>query len=89
MAQTFEGAQPQVVRGKQKNPYRPMGNAYDEEEPSARETLNIMHDKRVFRGNTHGINNLKTNEKNFTAAEKDEQRITADRENKKIEMIKN
>jgi len=66
-----------------------MGNTYEEEEPSARETLNIMHDKRVFRGNTHGMGNLKTNDKNLTASEKDEHRIKAERENKKIEMIKN
>lgn len=66
-----------------------MGNTYEDEEPSARETLNIMYDKRVFRGNTHGVNALKASDKNLTASEKDEKRIAADRETKKIEMIKN
>jgi hypothetical protein len=47
-----------------------------------------MYDKRVFRGNTHGVHTLKTSEKNMTAAEKDEQRIKAEHELKKIEMIK-
>jgi radial spoke head protein 3 len=47
-----------------------------------------MYDKRVFRGNTHGIHTLKGSEKNMTAAEKDEVRIKAEREVKKIDMIK-
>jgi len=47
-----------------------------------------MYDKRVFRGNTHGIHTLKGNDKNLTAAEKDEQRIKHEREIKKIDMIK-
>lgn len=34
-----------------------------------------MHDKRVFRGNTHGIGALKKSTKNLTAAEKDDMRI--------------
>lgn len=65
MAQTFEGAQPQVIRSKQKykdtSAYK---GAYDDNEDdqlSNRETLNIMYDKRVFRGNTHGVNALKVN----------------------------
>ena len=65
MAQAFEGAQPQVVRGKQK--YKPAASTqgakgfYDEEDEYGRDALNIMHDKRVFRGNTHNMNLLQTN----------------------------
>ena len=62
MSQSFEGAQPQVVRGK--NKYRE-GNSNDEQ----RVALNIMYDKRVFRGNTHNLQNLK---KNLTPAQKEE-----------------
>ena len=60
MTQTFEGAQPKVVKGKQKfrntDPYG-MGD----EEEDERNALNIMYDKRVFRGNTHNLNLLKAN----------------------------
>jgi hypothetical protein len=44
-----------------------------------------MYDKRVFRGNTHNQNILKSNQ---TPAQKEEQRIKEEREKKKIEMIK-
>ncbi len=55
-SQTFAAA-PQVVRGKDKFKST---NMYDiEEEGDDRNTLNIMHDKRVFRGNTHNMNMLK------------------------------
>ena len=47
--------------------------------------LNIMYDKRVFRGNTHNMNLIKSN---LTPAQKEELRIKAERENKKVEMIK-
>jgi hypothetical protein len=47
-----------------------------------------MHDKRVFRGNTHGINILKGGD-NLTPAQRDELRIKAERERLKFEMIKN
>ena len=50
-----------------------------------REALNIMYDKRVFRGNTHNMNLLNSN---LTPAQKEELRIKQERENKKIEMIK-
>ncbi len=90
MAQTFEGAQPQIVRGKQKfkesGAYR--SGLESEQESNGREALNIMYDKRVFRGNTHGMHTLKGSEKNQTAAEKDAARIKAEHEAKKIEMIK-
>jgi hypothetical protein len=45
-----------------------------------------MYDKRVFRGNTHNMNMLK---KNLTPQQQEEIRIKAERERKKIEMIKN
>ena len=84
MTQTFEGAQPKVVKGKQKfrntDPYG-MGD----EEEDERNALNIMYDKRVFRGNTHNLNLLKAN---MTPAQKEEQRIKHERELKKVEMIK-
>ena len=87
MTQTFEGAQPKVVRQKQKfkdsAAYNTYSN-YDDEEDS-REALNIMYDKRVFRGNTHNLNLLK---QNMTPAQKEEQRIKVEREKKKVEMIK-
>lgn len=92
MAQAFEGAQPKVVNGKPKynkpalNPNTHNQGFYDEEEEQeSREALNIMHDKRVFRGNTHNMNLVQSN---LTAAQKDEQRIKAEQERKKIEMIK-
>ena len=87
MTQTFEGAQPKVVRGKQKfkatDAYNSFSN-YDEDDDS-RSARNIMHDKRVFRGNTHNANLLKAN---MTPAQKEEQRIKMEREKKKVEMIK-
>lgn len=84
MTQTFEGAQPKVVKGKQK--FRGT-DAYgnDDEEDNERNALNIMYDKRVFRGNTHNMNLLKAN---MTPAQKEEQRIKHERELKKVEMIK-
>jgi len=63
MAQHFEGAQPQVVRGKQKfkDSAAYKSAQFNEDEEMERETLNIMHDKRVFRGNTHNMNLLSGN----------------------------
>lgn len=59
-----------------------------EEETSERERLNIMYDKRVFRGNTHAIQSLKGNQQNLSAAEKDDIRIREEREAKKVDMIR-
>jgi hypothetical protein len=56
------------------------------EEEEGRQALNIMYDKRVFRGNTHNVHALK---QNLTPAQKEELRIKDEREKKKIEMIKN
>ena len=49
-----------MVKGKQK--FRGT-DAYgnDDEEDNERNALNIMYDKRVFRGNTHNMNLLKAN----------------------------
>ena len=55
------------------------------EEEEGRQALNIMYDKRVFRGNTHNQNVLK---QHLTPSQKEEQRIKEERERKKIEMIK-
>ena len=82
MTQTFDGAQPKVVRGK--NMYKD-SNAYAEYDDDGRDALNIMYDKRVFRGNTHNYNLLKNT---LTPAQKEEQRIKLERERKKVEMIK-
>jgi hypothetical protein len=55
MSYAFKGAEPKVVHNK--DTYRPE----EEEDDEDRAALNIMHDKRVFRGNTHGLNLLKQN----------------------------
>jgi len=55
------------------------------EEEEGRDALNIMYDKRVFRGNTHNLNILS---KKLTPAQKEEMRIKEEREKKKVEMIK-
>jgi hypothetical protein len=73
MAQSFYGAQPKVVKNKNKyntasdsalgalddgnkSAYGPDGaTLYDEDG----QPLNIMYDKRVFRGNTYNLNLLK------------------------------
>lgn len=84
MTQTFEGAQPKVVKGKQK--FRDNANySTADDDEDERQALNIMYDKRVFRGNTHNFNLLKTN---LTPAQKEEQRIKAEKELKKVDMIK-
>lgn len=44
-----------------------------------------MHDKRIFRGNTHNMNLIQAN---MTAQQKDDLRIKEEQEKKKIEMIK-
>ena len=87
MSQSFEGAQPQVVRGKHKYRGTKDGMLFPPipEEEGGRQALNIMYDKRVFRGNTHNQNILK---QHLTPAQKEEHRIKEEREKKKIEMIK-
>ena len=69
MSQSFEGAEPKVVRNKQKYKQSEQLNEIPEED---REALNIMYDKRVFRGNTHNMNLLNSN---LTPAQKEELRI--------------
>ncbi len=81
MSQRFEGAEPKVVRAKEK--YNPVPE--EEVEDDDKMALNIMYDKRVFRGNTHNMNLIKAN---LTPAQKEELRIKAEREKKKVEMIK-
>ena len=73
-----------MVKGKQK--FRDTNvTADDDQENDERKALNIMYDKRVFRGNTHNFNLLKSN---LTPAQKEEQRINSEKELKKVEMIK-
>ena len=69
---------------KNKPKYNDSGLAIPEEDED-RAALNIMYDKRVFRGNTHNMNILKTN---LTPAQKEDLRIKEERETKKVEMIK-
>jgi hypothetical protein len=68
MSNAFGGAQPKVLR--QKNKYntdkentQSLSNIEEQTNSTnmqdTRTALNIMHDKRVFRGNTHGMNILK------------------------------
>ena len=45
-----------------------------------------MYDKRVFRGNTYNQTTL--SKQNLTPMQKEELRIKAEREKKKVEMIK-
>ena len=68
------------------------GNILNEERSESelladKAALNIMHDKRVFRGTTNGMNIIKPD--NLTPAQRDELRIKAERERLKFEMIKN
>jgi hypothetical protein len=46
---------------------------------------NLMHDKRVFRGNVHNLTNLR---KAMTPAEADDMRVTREKEVKQEEMLK-
>jgi hypothetical protein len=71
-----------VVRNKQKFKDSEGVVFADDDE---RNPLNIMYDKRVFRGNTHNMNLLKTN---LTPAQKEDERIKMERDRKKVEMIK-
>lgn len=57
----------------------------EEEDDEERLALNIMYDKRVFRGNTH---NMKMIQANMTPQQQEEIRIKEEREKKKVEMIK-
>lgn len=90
MSQSFKGAEPRVVKNKPKyNDPISTGHAIEsiiEETDDGAGALNIMYDKRVFRGNTHNMNLLKTN---MTPSQKEEIRIKNEREKKKVEMIKN
>ena len=63
MSQSFEGAQPAVVQGKHKYRGTRDGMLFPpiSEEEEVPKALNIMYDKRVFRGNTHNIQTLKSN----------------------------
>lgn len=60
-------------------------NAINPEDYDGSTPLNIMYDKRVFRGNTYNMNLMK---QNLTPMQKEELRIKAEREKKKVEMIK-
>lgn len=75
MSTGFEAA-PRVVESRSK---------YRDEDEEERLALNIMYDKRVFRGNTHNMNMIS---KNMTPAQQEELRVKEEREKKKVEMIK-
>lgn len=69
MSNVFKGAEPKVVKNKQKynDSYQNKnglkgGSQIEsilEENEEDKAALNIMHDKRVFRGNTHNMNLMK------------------------------
>ena len=61
MSQSFSGAEPKIV--KQKSKFKDTTNQYGVimEDDNGENNLNIMYDKRVFRGNTHNMNLLKSN----------------------------
>ena len=46
---------------------------------------NMMHDKRIFRGNVHNLQNLR---KAMTPMEADEQRVTREKETRQEEMLR-
>ncbi len=50
-----------MVKGKQKFRDTTNYSTADDDEMDERQALNIMYDKRVFRGNTHNYNLLKNN----------------------------
>jgi hypothetical protein len=66
----------------------------DEDPNGTKTAFNIMYDKRVFRGNTHGMNVLRntasapSGDSNLTPAQREELRFKAEREKKKFDMIK-
>lgn len=74
MSYTFEAA-PRVVSNT-RDKYRDTGNAGP---------TNIMHDKRIFRGNVHNLTNLR---KAMTPAEQDDARVTREKEERQEEMLK-
>ena len=74
MSYTFEAA-PRVV-----------SNTRDKYRDTAdRGPANIMHDKRIFRGNVHNLTNLR---KAMTPAEQDDARVTREKEERQEEMLK-
>ncbi len=71
------GAEPKVVKNKTKyNENSKSGRIEsileEHDELNGADALNIMYDKRVFRGNTHNMNLMKTNQ---TPSQKEEIRI--------------
>jgi hypothetical protein len=71
------------------NPNKGNGEGAMDENRMTANAFNIMYDKRVFRGNTHGMKVLRGGENTLTPAQRDELRFKAEREKKKFEMIKN
>ena len=95
----FAGAQPKLLKNKpkyntEKENTQPnnqsFSNAEGSDETMNRTAFNIMYDKRVFRGNTHGMNILRQppSEANLTPAQREDLRFKAEREKRKFEMIK-
>lgn len=90
MSQAFGGAQPKILNNKPKfnnensNPNHQNLDVLSDD-ITLKPVFNIMYDKRVFRGNTHGMEVLK---EHLTPAQRDDLRFKAEREKKKVEMIK-
>jgi hypothetical protein len=73
MSYSFE-ATPRVVSHR--------NDKYREQEEKA--ATNIMHDKRIFRGNVHNLQNIR---KVMTPAEQDDMRVTREKEEKQEQML--
>lgn len=84
MSHDFRGAEPKILNNKPK--YNNENTDPNQDDNiTLKPVFNIMYDKRVFRGNTHGMEVLK---EHLTPAQRDDLRFKAEREKKKVEMIK-
>lgn len=84
MSHDFGGAEPKILNNKPKYNNENTDPNHDDN-ATLKPVFNIMYDKRVFRGNTHGMEVLK---EHLTPAQRDDLRFKAEREKKKVEMIK-
>ena len=82
----FEAA-PRVVANKAKYSKR-AGGADEEQSEAGGAAFNTMFDKRVFRGNTHAMHLVKKMGTALSPQQKDNMRVEAEKERKKVEMIK-
>ena len=88
----FEAA-PRVVHNKPKFNKRSVDQSEEGSEAGNPAGFNIMFDKRVFRGNTHAMHLVKKlnqpgGQPTLSPQQKDDMRVAAEKERKKVEMIK-